>query len=267
MIRTGREADGDDAAEWRRRRELGALLLACRSRMARADSGGRGRGLRQRDVAVLAGISPRYYAAFERGEAASPSDQLVESVAEALRMDGAERSAVHILALGHDPPMPMPLVDPPQAPPPVPAELRDLVRRLGATPGAVIDEMWTILAANDAMSRHLGPGEQNLILYLFSRRAENLLYDVHSIRQAAVRALRYQYIRHIASHRFAALIDRLLDTGPEARLIWDRGEITIPPKMTSVRVRSGDCWTDVSVVIMALNHRLSLLVAMPSASP
>jgi transcriptional regulator with XRE-family HTH domain len=235
--------------------------------MARADAEGHGRGLRQRDVAILAGISPRYYAAFERGEAI-PSDQLVAAIAAALHMDDAERSALHILALGHDPPMPMPFPDPPQAPPPVPAGVRDLVRRLGSTPGAVVDEMWTVLVSNDAMSRSLGGmPEENLILYLFGQRAEETLYDVHGVRRAALAALRYQYIRNIASQRFAGLISRLLDTGPEARQLWDRGDIAIPPKMTSVRLRSGACWTEVSVVIMALNHRLSLVVAMSPDLP
>jgi transcriptional regulator with XRE-family HTH domain len=235
--------------------------------MVRADAEGHGRGLRQRDVAILAGISPRYYAAFERGEAI-PSDQLVAAIAVALHMDDAERSALHILALGHDPPMPMPLPDPPQAPPPVPAGVRDLVRRLGSTPGAVVDEMWTVMVSNDAMSRSLGGmPEENLVLYLFGERAEEILYDVHGVRRAALAALRYQYIRNIASQRFAGLIGRLLDTGPEARQLWDRGDIAIPPKMTSVRLRSGACWTEVSVVIMALNHRLSLVVAMPPDLP
>lgn len=235
--------------------------------MVRPDAEGRGRGLRQRDVAILAGISPRYYAAFERGEAI-PSDQLVEAIAEALHMDDAERSALHILALGHDPPMPLLLFDSAQAPPPVPAAVRDLVRRLDGTPGAVVDEMWNVRVQNDAMSRYLGElPEQNLILYLFGQSAEALLFDVHGVRRSALAALRYQYIRHITSARFAELIGRLLDTGPEARQLWDRGDIAIPPKMTSVRVRCGDRLTEVSVVIMTLTHRLSLLVAMPPNPP
>ncbi|HEY1619752.1 MAG TPA: helix-turn-helix transcriptional regulator [Streptosporangiaceae bacterium] len=261
------EADGGDEAAWRRRRELASLLLTCRSRLAPLSAGGRDRRLRQSDVAALVGISSRYYAGFERGEAgANPSDQLVADIATALRMDGAERSALHILALGHDPPIPVPLVDSPQAPPPVPAVMRNLVRRLDPTPAAVIDEMWTVLARNDAMSRHLGgaPEEPNLIMYLFSSRAEEVVGDVHVERRAAIAALRYQYIRHIASERFAELVARLLATGPEARQLWERGDIAIPRKMSSLRVRSGSCWTEVSVVTTALTHRLSLLVAMPS---
>jgi hypothetical protein len=46
----------------------------------------------------------RYYASFERGEIDNPGVHLVESIASALRMSIAERSALHVLALGHDPP-------------------------------------------------------------------------------------------------------------------------------------------------------------------
>ena len=87
-------------AEWRRRTELAGLLQACRSRLIRAVPDGTNAGLRQEDAADLAGLSERRYAAFERGEIASPRPEMVESVASALRMTAAQRSALHILATG-----------------------------------------------------------------------------------------------------------------------------------------------------------------------
>src|SRR5260370_24911440 len=93
-------------AEWRRGAELTGLLRACRPRRARPAPDGNRAGLRQEDAADLAGLSVRRYAAFERGEIASPLPEMVESVASALRMTMAERSALHILATGHDPLLP-----------------------------------------------------------------------------------------------------------------------------------------------------------------
>ncbi|HEY1621730.1 MAG TPA: helix-turn-helix domain-containing protein [Streptosporangiaceae bacterium] len=255
---------------WRRRAELGSLLLQCRSRLTRADAEGRDRGLRQRDVAELVGISVRYYAALERGEA-SPSGALVEAVAAALHMERAQRSALHVLALGHDPVLPMPEASQSHDRPPVPAVLRQLVRHLDPTPAAIVDEMWTVLAANTALSRCIGcyadqvpPDEQNLILWLFSPEAEQVLTDIRRERRAAIAGLRYAYVRHIASPRFAMLISRLLATGPEAREIWERHEIEIPRRTTSHRIRRADGRTaEVDVVHSALSHRLSLLIAMP----
>jgi transcriptional regulator with XRE-family HTH domain len=147
-----------DSAEaaWRRRGELSDLLLSCRSRLLRADGEEHERSLRQQDVADIIGISARYYASFERGEIDNPSVQIVESIASAFRMSIAERSALHVLAVGHDPPMPARLTGLPAAPPVVPLPLRDLVRRLDPTPAAITDEMWTILVRNAAMTYWVG---------------------------------------------------------------------------------------------------------------
>lgn len=261
-----------DSAEttWRRRRELGSLLQSCRSRLPRTDSSGRDGCLRQQDVADLVGISVRYYAAFERGDVDNPSIRFVESVATALRMDPVRRSALHLLALGHDPPMPIPQADGTLTQPHVPSVLRNLVRRFGTTPAAVTDEMWTILAANDAMTAWMGgyceqvpAGEQNLILYLFSPQAEQALADVESDRQAAVAGLRYQYARNISSPRFASLVTRLLATGDEARSMWERHDIEFPRRMYQHRLRNGhEPGSNVDVVFTALSACLSLLVLM-----
>jgi hypothetical protein len=250
-------ADSAEAA-WRRRGELSDLLLSCRSRLLRADGEGHERSLRQQDVADLV------------GEIDNPSVQLVESIASALRMSVAERSALHVLAVGHDPPMPAPLTGLPAAPPEVPLPLRDLVRRLDPTPAAITDEMWTILVRNAAMTYWLGgyfdrvpPDQQNLILYLFSPEAGDIVSDLQEARRAALAGLRYQFARNVGSPRFAALVERLLATGPEARELWKRHEVEIPRKLYRQRVHDqGGLTAEVSVVFTALSARLSLLVAM-----
>jgi transcriptional regulator with XRE-family HTH domain len=268
-------ADSAEAA-WRRRSELSDLLLSCRSRLARSDAEGHDRSLRQQDVADLIGISVRYYASFERGEIDKPSVQLVESIATALRMGDAQRSALHVLALSHDPPMPARQAGPAGSPPLVPLALRELVRRLDPTPAAITDEMWTILVRNATMTHWVGgyfdrvpPDQQNLILYLFSPEARRVLADVDGDRQAAVAGLRYQYARNVASPRFAVLVDRLLATGPEARNLWKRHDVEIPRKLYRLRIREvPGRVAEVSVVFTALSARLSLLVTMlPEGHP
>ena len=68
--------------------------------------GNRGKRLRQDDAAILSGLSTRRYAALERGAVENPSLDLIENVASGLRMTPAERSALHVLSRGQDPPMP-----------------------------------------------------------------------------------------------------------------------------------------------------------------
>ena len=48
-------------------------------------------GLRREEVAMLAGVSVEYYARMERGELAGVSAEVLDSVAQALRLDEAER--------------------------------------------------------------------------------------------------------------------------------------------------------------------------------
>jgi transcriptional regulator with XRE-family HTH domain len=84
---------------------LGEFL---RSRRARLDPGqagvmpARGRrvpGLRRDELARLAGVSKDYYARLEQGRQAAPSGPVLEALASALRLDGAER--VHLYGLAH----------------------------------------------------------------------------------------------------------------------------------------------------------------------
>ena len=91
-----------DDVEWRRREELRSLLTALRSRRGGND----GKRLRQDDAAILSGLSTRRYAALERGTVENPSLDLIENVASGLHMTPAERSALHVLSRGQDPPMP-----------------------------------------------------------------------------------------------------------------------------------------------------------------
>jgi hypothetical protein len=107
------------------------------------------------------------------------------------------------------------------------------------------------------------PDQQNLILYLFSPEAGHIVSDLQTARRAALAGLRYQFARNVASPRFAALVERLLATGPEARELWKRHEVEIPRKLYCQRVHSpGGLTAEVSVVFTALSSRLSLLVAM-----
>jgi len=230
----------DGSAEWRRRAELTSLLRACRSRVIRAAADGHGGGMRQEDVADLAGLSVRAYAGYERGEARNPRPDKVDAIAAALRMTEAERGCLHVLATGRQPPPPPGDGARPAAGP----VFLELLARQDPNPAIITDASWTVIAWNDAMTAWAGgwPGEApdgfpNLALYLFSDRGEERLADIRAARRAIVAGLRYQYARNVASDRFAALVDRLRETGPEARELWDRHEIAIPPREYRLRLR------------------------------
>jgi hypothetical protein len=60
-------------------------------------------GLRREEVASLAGVSVEYYKRLERGNASGVSDQVLEALADALRLDDAERAHLHHLARAVNP--------------------------------------------------------------------------------------------------------------------------------------------------------------------
>ena len=139
-----------DDVEWRRREELRSLLTALRSR--RAWNGGK--RLRQDDAAILSGLSTRRYAALERGTVQNPPLDLIENIASGLRMTPAERSALHVLSRGQDPPMP-PAAPNGEWPTEADPGQRELVARLDA-PAAITDETWTLVIRNKALTAWTG---------------------------------------------------------------------------------------------------------------
>jgi transcriptional regulator with XRE-family HTH domain len=60
-------------------------------------------GLRREEVASLAGVSVEYYKRLERGNAAGASDSVLEALADALRLDDAERAHLFDIARAASP--------------------------------------------------------------------------------------------------------------------------------------------------------------------
>ena len=60
-------------------------------------------GLRREEVASLAGVSVEYYKRLERGNATGASDQVLDALADALRLDDAERAHLFDLARAASP--------------------------------------------------------------------------------------------------------------------------------------------------------------------
>jgi transcriptional regulator with XRE-family HTH domain len=108
-------------------------------------AGGRRRaaGLRREELAALAGISVDYLTRLEQGRATSPSGQVLEALARALRLGDNERELLFRLAG--------------QAPPGaglvsqrIPPSVQRLLDRLASNPIVVYDALWNILVTNAA---------------------------------------------------------------------------------------------------------------------
>jgi transcriptional regulator with XRE-family HTH domain len=223
---------GADEAEWARVRELNELLLTCRARMSRPElPGDRGGPMRQQDVADRAGVSRRWYHEFEHGKIKHPGADLADRVAGSLRMSAAQRSALHVLACGQDPPRPLAPRRP--VPPGDDDHLRLLTARMDPDPAVLADETWTVTFANDAMGQWSGGwfsgGCRHLVCFLFSQQAAAILPDILSLRKACTAALRYQYYRNLSADRWPAVI-ACLTSSPEADRLWKMHEVEFAPR-------------------------------------
>src|ERR1700733_13363778 len=136
--------------------EFGRAVRRWRDRVqpaaAGVPDGGRRRavGLRREELAGLAGISVDYLTRLEQGRATSPSVQVVEALARALRVSDAERDLLFRLA-GHATPG-LDVVSSRITP-----SVQRLLDRLTITPVAVFDATWTLLIANAPYDALMGP--------------------------------------------------------------------------------------------------------------
>src|SRR3954468_5485845 len=94
-----------------RRAKLREFLIARRAQITPEEMGlapgarRRTPGLRREEVAVLAGVGASWYQWLEQGRDISVSGQVLDSVARVLRLSGAERRHLYLLA-GLNPPPP-----------------------------------------------------------------------------------------------------------------------------------------------------------------
>ncbi|MFF8942252.1 helix-turn-helix transcriptional regulator [Streptomyces sp. NPDC014864] len=135
--------------------EFGKAVRRWRDRVtpetAGLPAGGRRRaaGLRREELALLAGISVDYVTRLEQGRATSPSSQIVEALARALRLSQEERAHLFRLA-GLAPP------GPETVPAYITPSVQRLLDRLTGTPVAVFDASWTLLMANAPYAALMG---------------------------------------------------------------------------------------------------------------
>jgi transcriptional regulator with XRE-family HTH domain len=147
-------------------------------------------GLRREEVAALAGISLEYYVRIEQGRYNQISDQVLASLARALKLDDDGRAYLYRLAF----PFPHP-ADGPAAAPVVGAAVRRLLEQVTDTPAYVFDRNLDILVVND-LATMLSPGYvepgNNLVLMLFATAPSGRTHELwQSTARASVAALRF----------------------------------------------------------------------------
>ncbi|MET7378580.1 helix-turn-helix transcriptional regulator [Streptomyces sp. NPDC005526] len=183
----------------------------------------RAAGLRREELALLAGISVDYVTRLEQGRATSPSSQVVEALARALRLSREERAHLFRLA-GLAPP------GPETVPAYITPSVQRLLDRLTETPVAVFDASWTLLVANAPYAALMGDpsgrrgNERNGVWRHFlgpgsgARRTPQAQRD-HEV--ALVADLRAAAERYPADRRLQRLIAELRAGSDRFAELWD----------------------------------------------
>lgn len=192
-------------------------------------SGGRRRasGLRREELAGLAGISTDYLTRLEQGRATSPSAQVVEALARALRLADPERDPLFELA-GHAAP------GPDVVPSRVTPSVQRLMDRMSDTPLAVFDATWTLVAANALYDALMGATstwrglERNALWRGFVSPGNRVVHSADEevrLRVGQVADLRRTAARYPADRQLRRLIHELATHSPRFAGLWEREDL------------------------------------------
>ncbi|HWE12338.1 MAG TPA: helix-turn-helix transcriptional regulator [Solirubrobacteraceae bacterium] len=221
-----------------RRDELRAFLRSRRARVSPADvglpdDGARRRtpGLRREELAALAGVGVSWYTWLEQGRDIHPSPEVLDAVARALRLDGAERATLFALARTE---LPLPAssgalgeeADDGRA------VLMSLVEGLHPTPAYLLGPMTRILAWNPAASAlfgspdHLSPERRSLLWMLL---VDPVVARDNAGRKGTARNMvarfRSEYAQHAGEPAYEEFIAELHERSPWFAEWWGAHEV------------------------------------------
>jgi len=188
----------------------------------------RAAGLRREELALLAGISVDYVTRLEQGRASSPSAQVVEALARALRLSADERGHLFRLA-GLVPP------GPETVPAYITPSVQRLLDRLTGTPVAVYDAAWTLLVANPPFAALMGDpsgwrghernGVWRNLVGPPAGRVRQTFSERSALEEALVADLRSAAGRYPADRGLRALVADLRAASPRFAELWDSGAV------------------------------------------
>jgi transcriptional regulator with XRE-family HTH domain len=184
-------------------------------------------GLRREEVATLAAMSTDYYTRLERRRSPQPSEQLLASLARALRLSGDERDYLFRIA-GRNPP------DWVSATPHVPPALLRVLDRLSDTPALIVSTLGVTLVQNrmaEALlgdrSHHTGLARSEIYRW-FTDPSERLIYpedDRDRQGRAVVAHLRVAYASMGPRSEAGELVRALQKVSSEFSELWNRHEV------------------------------------------
>ncbi|MEV0005878.1 helix-turn-helix domain-containing protein [Micromonospora sp. NPDC050980] len=204
---------------------VGQVLRHWRARLTREDIGlpprlrrRSGGGLTQEDVAEAVGYGLRAYVDLEHGGRGRPSADLLERVADVLRLEADERRMLWVTATGMSRPAQSYATDPD-------AGLTQMCEQM-ACPAYVTDAAWQVLGANRAVAQwfvdfgSVPPVDRNIAKWIFGNvHAQHVFVDWPRFADEFVARFRALYALMPSNPGFSTLLDELL-AYPEFAARW-----------------------------------------------
>jgi transcriptional regulator with XRE-family HTH domain len=198
------------------------LVIGARRRVA---------GLRREELALLAGISSAYYLRIEQGRVTHPSDQIVDALARALRLDVEATEYLHRLVSPTGSSRTESGVET------VANELDELIDQF-PMPAMVLSRCQDVLAANPcarALLPEFAVGENFLRWLLLDPVARERYVNWDETTQNVVSGLREVGVSDLDDPRLRALIDELSAASQRFRELWARADVGYRTGATHMR--------------------------------
>ncbi len=184
-------------------------------------------GLRREEVAMLAGISPEWYTWLEQARNIRASQDTLESIAQALKLEPSEIEYLLLLG-GYQPSMTIPAKTSVISP-----QLQRVLDRLECTPAYIIGRRWDILGWNTpATLIWRDPGElqgieRNCLWQTFLGSMRSMLVDWPAHAKAEVAKFRVsqaQYADYSCPwiENFVAMLQ---ESSPEFKELWQQYDV------------------------------------------
>lgn len=180
-------------------------------------------GLRREEVAMLAGVSADYYIRLEQGRDQHPSEQVIDALGRALRLD--DDAVAHLRALA------APAARrrrPARRPERVPPGILELLGALHETPAYVYGRYMDVLAANPlatALVPYYRPGINLVRAAFLDPRVGDSHGDWERITESSVAALRALTGPDVDDPRLEELVGELSVRSERFRVLWARHDV------------------------------------------
>lgn len=232
VMTTTEQGTGAQDPDEARRRRLGEFLRAKRASLKPETVGlpstarRRTPGLRREEVAVLANVGVTWYTWLEQGRDISVSSSILDAIAGALHLEGAELDYVYTLT-GKTPP------ERTSAGEQVKETVIEVLDRLGEVPGYVADRHWNVLAVNDLSNYLFGltPGSNCLVKFF----TDEVYAARYPFREQAGRMMVSQFRQRASDFSSDAEFERiaqdLADRSPEFAALWAAHDLTPDPHL------------------------------------